>query len=228
MEKKQYDLCMEVLRRLDRVGVLESLILIGSWCQPFYRDYFKNAAYSFSLRTRDMDFLVPLSAKFKKKIDLYNLLEDLGFVIGFRGEQGYMRLEHPDLAIEFLVPEKGRGSNRPFELPYLGFNAQQLRYLQLLSKDTIRIEKEGISVRLPHPALFALHKLIVAGLRKSKDKSEKDRESAIQIIRVIIEKEGPAVIDQYFRLIIPAWQNKIINLLRRIDETEILNILGVR
>jgi len=67
VEKKQYDLCIEVLKRLDKSGVLESLILIGSWCLPFYKEYFKSATYGLSLRTRDVDFLVPLPAKFKRK-----------------------------------------------------------------------------------------------------------------------------------------------------------------
>lgn len=227
MEKKQYDLCIEVLKRLDNAGVLENLILIGSWCLPFYKDYFGNTHYEFSLRTRDVDFLVPLTAKFKKKIDLFKLLEDLGFITAFKGEKGYIRLEHPDLFIEFLVPERGSGSSKPFELPNLGINAQQLRYLQVLYEDTIRVEKEGVAVNLPHPVLFALHKLIVAGLRKNVDKSEKDTQQALGILRVIREREGTSVIRIYFRLIMPKWQNKIIKLLRKIGETEILSVLTV-
>lgn len=227
MEKKQYDLCIEVLKRLDKAGILESLILIGSWCLFFYKGYLKSATYGLSLRTRDVDFLVPLSTKFKKKIDLSKLFEDLGFLVGFKGEEGYIRLEHPDLAIEFLVPERGRGSNKPFELAHLGVNAQQLRYLQILSEDTIKVKKEGITIRLPHPVLFALHKLIVSGLRKNKDKREKDIEESLRTLKVILEKEGPVVIKRHFRLIMPAWQNKIIKLLRQIDETDILSVLKV-
>ena len=40
MEKNQYELCLEVLRRLNRAGVLNDIMLIGSWCLPFYREYF--------------------------------------------------------------------------------------------------------------------------------------------------------------------------------------------
>jgi len=123
------------------------------------------------------------------------------------------------------VPETGRGSVKPFKLPDLGINAQQLRYLQILSEDTIKVEKEGIVVKLPHPALFALHKLIVAGLRKSKDKKEKDIGEALRTLKIILEKEGPAVIKRHFRMIIPAWQEKIIKLLRQTEEMEILSFL---
>ena len=227
MEKKQYDLCIEVLRRLDKAGILKDVVLIGSWCIPFYKDYFRSTNYSLSLRTRDVDFLVPSTTKFKRKIDLSKLFEDLGFVVGFKGEEGYIILEHPDLAIEFLVPEKGRGSNKPFDLPHLGVNAQQLRYLQVLSQDIIKVKREGLVVKLPHPALFALHKLIVAQVRKNKDKGEKDKEEALRTLRAILEKDGPRVILRYFQLIIPAWRKKIIKSLQSAEETEFLNILKI-
>lgn len=40
MEKNQYELCVKVLKRLERTGVLKDVILIGSWCIPFYKEYF--------------------------------------------------------------------------------------------------------------------------------------------------------------------------------------------
>jgi len=225
VEKNQYDLCIEILRRLDKVGVLENLILIGSWCLPFYKEYFKSTTYGFTLRTRDMDFLVIPNKKFKAKVDLPELFQDLGFVVGFKGQEGYITLDHPDLAIEFLVPEKGRGSDKPFKLPALGINAQQLRYIQLLSQDVIKIEKEGISVNLPNPVLFAFHKLIVASLRSKKDKAEKDRDAAIQTLREVLDKKGVNFISKYFKTIIPSWQKKIIKLLEDSGEKELLSIV---
>ena len=59
MEKKQYELCVEVLRRLNKAGVLKDLILVGSWCIPFYKDFFKTIKYVTTIRTRDVDFMVP-------------------------------------------------------------------------------------------------------------------------------------------------------------------------
>ncbi|MDD5079065.1 MAG: hypothetical protein PHH68_01905 [Candidatus Omnitrophica bacterium] len=92
MEKQQYKLCLEVLRRLDKTGVLKNLILVGSWCVPFYQEYFKTIKYSSFIRSRDIDFMVPKSIKLKAKVDLAELLRDLGFVIGFQGREGYIRL----------------------------------------------------------------------------------------------------------------------------------------
>lgn len=45
MEKKQSDLCLEILRRFHNAGILDDLILIGSWCVYFYKDYFPSTPY---------------------------------------------------------------------------------------------------------------------------------------------------------------------------------------
>jgi len=128
VEKSQYDLCIEVLRRLDKVGVLKDIVLVGSWCTLFYKEFFGQKNYTTSLTTRDIDLLIPLPRDLKVKTDVAAILKDLGFIVGFTGSQGYIRLEHPQLIVEFLVPEKGRGSDKPYSLPQLGLNAQSLRY----------------------------------------------------------------------------------------------------
>ena len=60
MEKSQYNLCVEILKRFERAGILSQMIMIGSWCIVFYEDYFKNSKglKNFALRTRDIDFLI--------------------------------------------------------------------------------------------------------------------------------------------------------------------------
>lgn len=91
--EKQYDLCLEVLRRINKVGVLNKIIIIGSWCIYFYKSYFSDVDYSSSIRTRDIDFLVPIPAKFRKKVDIPELLKDLGFIVDFhaKGEEGIIK-----------------------------------------------------------------------------------------------------------------------------------------
>lgn len=225
MEKQQYELCVEVLRRLDKAGILKNLILVGSWCIPFYQDYFKTVKYSSSIRSRDIDFMVPGSIKVKAKVDLAELLKDLGFVIGFQGREGYIRLEHPDLAIEFLVPEKGRGSNKPFPLKELSINAQPLRYLSLLTQRVINTEVEGVKISLPHPAIFAFHKLIVARIRKSKDKEAKDKEEALKILRALIDKGELVTTKRFLNCMLLKWQAKVLASLKEMGELELLSAL---
>ena len=87
MQSKQHELCMTVIRRLHETGVLKHLVLIGSWCLPLYRDYFKDVGELYPVKTRDIDFLVPLASVFRKHVNLPDLLKDLGFIVGFRGDK---------------------------------------------------------------------------------------------------------------------------------------------
>lgn len=155
MEKKTYNLCLKVLRIFSKVGLLKYIILIGSWSIYFYQDYFKSKSYSTFIRTRDVDFLIPLPFKLHKDIDVFKLVEKLGFVIEHRGSKGYIKLQHPDLTIEFLVPERGRGITRPHSIPRLGINAVALRYLDFLASNAIIVDFEGLKIKLPHPAAYA-------------------------------------------------------------------------
>jgi len=227
VEKKQYDLCFEILRRFHSAGILNNFILIGSWCVYFYKDYFYGVAGSdhLALRTRDIDFLIENPKKIIQKVDLPDLLKDLGFVIDFKGERGYMKLDHPDLILEFLVPEKGRGDNGPRKIPALGINATALRFLELLSNNVIKVKTDGLILTMPHPANFALHKLIVAQRRVKKEKSIKDMEAAVKVLRMLIEKGEKDIITKTFTLISPKWQKKIIEVLVANDQVDLAAIL---
>ena len=226
MEKNQYELCLEVLRRLNRTGVLKDVILIGSWCVPFYKSYFEGVEYSAVIKTRDVDFLVPAPSKIKTKIDIPNILKDLGFVVGFKGPEGYIRLEHLNLIVEFLVPEKGRGLDKPYQLPQFGLNAQALRFLNLLIQNTIEVKIEDIKIKLPHAANFALHKLIIFQRRVNKDKALKDRRTAIEILKALIAKGEANIIRKVFDSVPQKWQKKIMKGLNESKEKDILEAIA--
>ncbi len=227
MEKNQYKLCLEVLRRFNKAGILDGLILIGSWCLYFYKDYFENMPYIdiSTIKTRDIDFLVPIPAKIKEEVDIPELLKNLGFVIDFKGSKGYIKLDHPDLIVEFLVPEKGRGSDKPYKLPQLGLNATPLRFLSFLTDNVIRIKVEDFYINMPHPANFALHKLIICSRRSKEDKALKDRNSAIEILKALFSKKEEHIVKSIFSSMPEKWQKKILDNLKSIEEPEIAKIL---
>lgn len=225
MEKKTFDLCLEVLRRFKKAGILEYIILIGSWSIYFYKNYFKSESYSTFIRTRDIDFLIPIPFKCKKKLDVYKLVEDLGFLVQFMGSRGYIKLEHPDLTLEFLVPERGRGSDKPYWVPQLGINAQPLRYLDFLVRSTIVIDFDDLNIRLPHPAAYALHKFIIFKRRRKIEKHDRDIEGALRIFRQLINNNEYSIIKQTFARMHAKWQKTVIRNLESIDELEIADIL---
>lgn len=227
MEKKQYELCLEILRRFHKAKILDHLVLIGSWTVFFYKDYFASKPFMdyTALKTRDMDFLISMPDKIEEVVDIPTLLRDLGFVTTLRGDKGYMKLDHPDLIVEFLVPEKGKGIDKPYPLPKLGVNAQTLRFLDLLSDNTIKIKIEDFYLTLPHPANFALHKLIVSQRRDKEDKSIKDKEIGIKILRALSSKNELTIIKSVFNSIPKSWQRKITKGLKEEKEKEALEIL---
>jgi len=227
VEKKQYELCLEILRRFNSVGILKNLILIGSWSAYFYNEYFAGTPYldRAALKTRDIDFLIDNPARIKDEVNVPGLLSDLGFVIVYKGNKGYIKLEHPDLLLEFLVLEKGRGTDKPFLLPKLGMNAVALRFLSFLSINTIKVKIEDFYVTLPHPANFALHKLIIFQRRFKQDKAVKDRNIAIEILKSLIAKGESSIIKRVFNSIPKKWQGRIIKGLQTAKESEILKVL---
>ncbi|MFB3896047.1 MAG: GSU2403 family nucleotidyltransferase fold protein [bacterium] len=223
MEKKQSELCLEILHRFQNAGILSHCILIGSWCVYFYRDYFSRVPFidQSMIKTRDIDFLIENPRKIHIRTDIPQLLEDLGFLVDFKGNQGYIKLNHPDLILEFLVPESGKGTNKPYPLPQLGLNAQPLRMLGFLAKHTIRVQIDDITLTLPHPVNFALHKLLIYSRRKDADKALKDLTTAIVILNALIKQGKLNSIRQTYLSVPQTWQRSIINGLTAADAIEL-------
>lgn len=224
MEKSQYNLCLEILRRFDNKGLLSDFILIGSWSIVFYEAYFKKKP-DFALRTRDLDFLIEKPHAIKAKVDIPDLLKDLGFVVSFTGK-GYMSLSHSELILEFLVPEKGKGVEKPVSLPTLGMNATALRFLSFLSENVIQIKVEDFKITLPHPVHFALHKLIVSQRpERKKDKAIKDRDAAVTIFKALIAKGDEVSLRKTFNKLPSNWQKMVIKGLDLSAEPQLQDIL---
>ena len=225
MEKKQYELLIEVLRRLQGKGVLNKLILAGSWGLVLYQKYFGDPTLYPSLRTRDADFIIPTNFKIREKINIPELLEDLGFVVDFNRTDNFIRMLHPALIIEFLVAEKGRGSGTSKKIKELGITAQPLRYLNYLESKVISIDMEGLQVRVPDPAVFALHKLIIMNRRQSEEKREKDKNQAKLVLLYLLKKGREKDIREAISLMHPKWFKTVLNNLEKAGETELLQRL---
>ena len=132
--EKRFELFNNVINTLIENEVLENLILIGGWCQYFYKIYFKDAPEIPVLRTMDIDFLIPRPVRISRDVDVGYILNQLGFSPEFSQLTGAIKFVHPDLEIEFLTPEFGKGRDEPFKIEKLHINAQQLRYLNMLQK----------------------------------------------------------------------------------------------
>ena len=82
------------------------------------------------------------------------------------------------LRLEFLTPNRGSDdlADKPIVMPALGgASAQGLRYLDFLIHhpvESLLLHQGGIAVRVPAPERYAVHKLIVATLRRDNDKAK--------------------------------------------------------
>jgi hypothetical protein len=187
--------------------------------------FFAGLNYTPTIRTRDIDLLVSLPPKIKSDVDVPELLADLGFVTDFVGSKGYMRLNHPDLIVELLVPERSRGSDKPYPLPGLKMNAQPLRYLDFLASNTMVVKFGNMAIKVPHPAAFALHKLIIYKRRTKKDKAEKDAQQALMIFDFLKEKGDLRKIKDVFGSMHKSWQKTVLDNLKKLDRKDITDLL---
>ncbi|NLW36575.1 MAG: hypothetical protein GXY80_14025 [Syntrophorhabdus aromaticivorans] len=225
MEDKQIRLLKQVLAKLSELGVLRHTVVVGSWCLFFYRLFYDNKSIG-TLRTRDVDLMIPDPAAMTIDVDVPEEMQALGFVTDYRGDEGYMRLMHPEFFLEFLVPMHGRETKKVYPLRQMGANAQRLRYLDMLCGRTITVRIGEIEVMVPHPALFLLHKIIVYTRRSSPFHKDKD---IIQIERLIalLEQEGElGSLPAFFSELIPAWQKTVIKNLKALGRTGLIDLLS--
>jgi hypothetical protein len=186
----------------------EGVELIGSWCFQLYQRHL--GAKSFPLRTQDIDFLIPNPFHGEDHLDFIRQLEDLGFNYDFKRD-GSIYLWNAELKIEFITPEKGRGSDNSIKIRQLGLNAIALRFTALLLNNPITITEGGIKILIPNPTNFCLHKLIIASRRRKIDKALKDLQQAICTSVIVDAKE----IQKLFESLPKRWKQAILSMLEK-------------
>lgn len=223
--ERRFELFRKTIIKLGEGGALSDIILIGSWCLYLYRKLFEDADAIPSIRTVDLDFLVPNPPKIKHRVDIAKLLEELGFVEEFSHISGNSKFIHPDLEVEFIIPEKGRGKDGPHIIKEINIRAQGLRYVNLLQDHTMLISFNGYSVKVPEPSAFVLHKLQVSSKRGKKDKRKKDLEAALGLGEyIIIHNAQVAKILKIYKSLPVTWRKEILAIAKNNSEG-IYNIL---
>ena len=101
--------------------------------------------------------------------------------------------------VEFLTDPRGRDRTSPVFIPRLNVHAQPLEFMGYLLErtfDALVLHNEPTLVRVPEPAWFALHKLLVASNRdpSQQAKAAKDRQQASELLS-FLTRERPGDID---------------------------------
>jgi hypothetical protein len=207
-----------LLDALNAEGVLGDLVLLGSWCLAVYSENYGGSPEIPLLRTLDVDFLVPNPHRIKKNADIPERLKKLGFDVVYSVLSGYSKFVHPDLEIEFLTPEVGRGRSTPYKVTALKITAQGLRYIGLADQYAVEMDYRGFKVRVPHPAAFVLLKLLTSEKRKKLTKKERDISTAVQLAEFVLST--PTQTDKLRKIwssLPQKWQSTVLRILGRVD-----------
>jgi hypothetical protein len=127
-----------------------------------------------------------------------------------------------ELRVDLLTPLRGKAMG-PVFVPAFGAPASPVRHLDFLLVDAIAslaIGPRGLAVvQVPHPARFALHKLMVSMLRPAvfATKAEKDRTQALLVLAALIENAPDDVTAAWTDLVGrgPGWRSKVESALGR-------------
>jgi hypothetical protein len=165
-----------------------------------------------SQRTQDVDFAhagkaMMIALPTNLEIDAHAAIESLQMgllpIQHLDGSTGatYLDPRDPEFQLDFLTPLHRRGT-APYPHPQLGIRLQPLKFMEYLLQDVqqaaVLSGAGAVLVSVPHPARYALHKLIVAGERPASRiaKSNKDIQQAAALLAALREQASSWQVDE--------------------------------
>jgi len=124
---EKFDLLLAVLRDMQQVDILRHFVLVGSWCQNFYRHIYGNPVEIPAARTLDADMLIPKQLPKNKQVSISAIMEKNDFAVEVDFPSGLYKFTHPDLKFEFLTNPGAKPSEDVYQFKQLGITAQELR-----------------------------------------------------------------------------------------------------
>ena len=208
-----------LLEALAEAGLFErGVVLIGTVAFQLYSPIVGATLASSALMTQDADFaLTRLAAPKFVGEDFGAVLKraDPTFEPVFRNEDRLPKQFRSTRGFSVdIVTAKGRSPN-VLQVKGLNCAATPLRFLDFLLEDTmtaLALYGAGVRVRLPDPARFAVHKLILAQARPKYDaKARKDILQARELIAAL-QARDPSSVDDAIELAKargPQWRAKL-------------------
>jgi hypothetical protein len=186
---EKFDLLLAVLRDMQKADILRHFVLVGSWCQNFYRYLYGNPVEIPAARTLDADMLIPKRLPKNKQVSISQIMQKNNFAVEVDFPSGLYKFTHPDLKFEFLTTPGEKPGEDVYRFKQLGITAQELRYMAIPLDHKMTITYEDLTLNIPEPKAFTLHKLIVCRLRRNPEKAQKDSETARGMLIYFEEKE---------------------------------------
>jgi hypothetical protein len=197
--------CMEVLprhlrviQRLAEYGFFKAGgVLVGTHAFLAYGNML-GVRWGDTSRTQDVDFAhagkrlsIALPGNFEINTDAAIQSLEIGLLpfssLTSTTGASYLNPQEPDFRLDFLTTMH-RGGEEPFIHPQLGVSLQPLKFMEFslenIQQAVLISGQQAVVVSIPHPARYALHKLIVYGERQGSfaAKSAKDLMQAAALL----------------------------------------------
>ena len=190
---------LRVIRRLSEYGFFQAGgVLIGTHAFLAYGNML-GVHWGDALRTQDIDFAhagknLALALPSNIEVQTHEAIESLQMgllpISGLKGKAGatYLAPRDPSFRLDFLTTMH-RGGEEKYEHPQLHVTLQPLKFMEyslVQVQQAVLFNAEGaIVVNIPHPARYALHKLIIFGEREGAfaAKSNKDITQAASLLQ---------------------------------------------
>jgi hypothetical protein len=171
---------LRVIRRLSEYGFFHAGgVLIGTHAFLAYGNML-GVHWGDSSLTQDIDFAhagknVAVALPSNIEVQTHEAIQSLQMgllpISGLQGKSGasYLAPRDPGFQLDFLTTLH-RGGEEKYEHPQLHVTLQPLKFMEyslVQVQQAVLCNKEGaVVVNIPHPARYALHKLIVYGARE--------------------------------------------------------------
>jgi len=191
-----------VVEALARAGAFRlRAVLIGTVAYQTYPGVLGCRMPSTHLQTSDVDVaqFKDVSALTEDHLDIDMLALLRSVDASFRavpnrrdGRRTHCYTATGGLRVDFLTPNRGPETDEPATLPALRTDAQALRFLDYLIRETepaMILYGAGVLVSVPRAERFAVHKMLVSRRRqRNSPKREKDLRQAEALFRVLTQK----------------------------------------
>ena len=215
-----------VIRRLADYGFFNAGgVLVGTHAFLAYGNML-GVRWGETSRTQDVDFAhagkqIAIALPNNLHLDAHAAIESLemGFLpaLGIAGRAGgsYAIPSDPEFQLDFLTPLH-RGATEPYTHPQLKIALQPLKFMEYLLEDVqqaaLFCAEGAVVINVPHPARYALHKLIVFAERGAtrRVKANKDLRQSAALLSYYRSSSEWDVGDAWKDLIArgPGWQQR--------------------
>ncbi len=194
---------LRVIARLSEYGFFSAGgVLVGTHAFLAYGNML-GVQWGDTSHTQDIDFAhagknIALALPSNLEVNMHSAIESLQMgllpISGLKGKAGatYLAPRDPSFRLDFLTTLHRGGENK-YEHPQLHVTLQPLKFMEyslVQVQQAVLLNKEGaVVVNVPHPARYALHKLIVYGEREGTfaSKASKDLVQAASLLRYFRE-----------------------------------------